>query len=372
MLKRILYGVILNFIVLHVDAFSGAGALFKVATSGAALPETVSYNLCLTINGQYPLSCQKLTTEKSDLAINTTIPNQTYFYVGLKINTPGYIYTPQPSGNNIQALGNQSLASGYILIGEVSDQKTVYGVVKSTTNQAPSITSANNTQFTYNEQSQFIVTAIGIPVPTLSEEGALPSGVTFTDNHNGTATIAGVPTNSGTYDLTIIAQNGALPNAVQPFTLNVNKGNQTITFTSTAPSNAAVGGATYTPTATSSSGLTVSLSVDNASNSVCTMTSGVVSFIATGTCVINANQSGDGNYNPAAQVQQSFTVKENQTITFTSTAPSNATVGGATYTPTATSSSGLTVSLSVDNASSSVCTMTSGVVWCHLLPQGLV
>ena len=32
-----------------------------------------------------------------------------------------------------------------------------------------------------------------VPTPSLSEIGALPGGVTFTDNHNGTATLAGTP-----------------------------------------------------------------------------------------------------------------------------------------------------------------------------------
>ena len=43
------------------------------------------------------------------------------------------------------------------------------------------------------------------------------------------------------------------------------------------------------------------------------------------------------NYNAAPQAQQSFTVgKGAQTITFTSTAPSGAVVGGPIYTVTAT------------------------------------
>ena len=45
---------------------------------------------------------------------------------------------------------------------------------------------------------------------------------------------------------------------------------------------------------------------------------------------IDANQAGNANYNAAPQVQQSFPVaKGDQTITFTSTAPAGATVGGA-------------------------------------------
>jgi hypothetical protein len=83
---------------------------------------------------------------------------------------------------------------------------------------------------------------------------------------------------------------------------------QTITFTSTAPSNATVGGATYTPTATATSGLTVDFTIDPTASSVCAINAGEVSFIATGTCVINADQAGNENYQAAPQVQQSFTV----------------------------------------------------------------
>ncbi|MDR3502753.1 MAG: fibronectin type III domain-containing protein [Legionella sp.] len=147
----------------------------------------------------------------------------------------------------------------------------------------------------------------------------------------------------------------------QSFT--VGKGSQTISYTSTAPSAAVVAGATYTPTATASSGFTVALSVDASSSSVCSMSAGVVSFIGAGTCTLNADQAGDSNYNAAPQLQQSFTVgKGSQTISYTSTAPSAAVVAGATYTPTATVSSGLTVTLSVDAASSAVCSMSAGVV----------
>ena len=87
-----------------------------------------------------------------------------------------------------------------------------------------------------------------------------------------------------------------------------NRLSQTITFTSTAPSNAEVGGPTYTPTATATSGLSVVFTIDASASSVCSISAGEVSFLAAGTCVINANQEGDANYQAAPQVQQSFTV----------------------------------------------------------------
>ena len=69
----------------------------------------------------------------------------------------------------------------------------------------------------------FTVTTTGFPTPTVSESGALPGGVTFTNNGNGTATLSGTPTAAGTYPLTLTAANGVLPNATQSFTLTVNQ-----------------------------------------------------------------------------------------------------------------------------------------------------
>jgi hypothetical protein len=83
--------------------------------------------------------------------------------------------------------------------------------------------------------------------------------------------------------------------------------NQTITFTSTAPTDPVVGD-TYAPTAKATSGLPVSLSIASSSSSVCSFSSSVVSFTSTGTCTIDANQAGNSTYNPAPQVTQAITV----------------------------------------------------------------
>jgi hypothetical protein len=93
-----------------------------------------------------------------------------------------------------------------------------------------------------------------------------------------------------------------------PQSFTVNKGNQTISFTSTAPSNATVAGPTYTVTATATSGLAVTFTIDSSATSVCSISGSTVSFTAAGTCVIDANQAGNGNWNAAPQAQQSFTV----------------------------------------------------------------
>ncbi len=95
-----------------------------------------------------------------------------------------------------------------------------------TVNQAPAITSANNFAFTAGSAGTFSVTTTGYPAPSIALGGvALPSGVTFVDNGNGTGTLSGMPAANagGSYALTFTADNGALPDALQDFTLTVNQ-----------------------------------------------------------------------------------------------------------------------------------------------------
>jgi hypothetical protein len=87
----------------------------------------------------------------------------------------------------------------------------------------PAITSAGSVTFTVGKAGTFTVTASGVPTPTFRESGALPSGVKFIDNGDGTATLTGTPAaaSAGTYILTITAHNGAGSDATQTFILRV-------------------------------------------------------------------------------------------------------------------------------------------------------
>lgn len=92
--------------------------------------------------------------------------------------------------------------------------------------QAPAITSANNITFTVGTAGGFTVIATGAPTPTpIAESGALPGGVTFVDNGNGTAALSGTPVvgASGNFPLTITASNSVNPNATQSFNLTVDQ-----------------------------------------------------------------------------------------------------------------------------------------------------
>jgi len=165
------------------------------------------------------------------------------------------------------------------------------------------------------------------------------AGTTVSFLEVGTCTIAANQPGDATY--------APAPQARQSF--QVHKGNQAIRFSSRAPRSATAGGETYTVLAVASSGLPVSYS--SATPTVCALAGTTVSFLAAGTCTIDADQEGDHDYWPAPEAQQSFTVAvappKRQSIEFTSPAPEHAVVGGAGYEVAAAASSGLPVTLSI-------------------------
>ena len=96
-----------------------------------------------------------------------------------------------------------------------------------------SITSAGTTTFTAGTAGTFTVTTTGSLTPNLSETGTLPTGVTFVDNGNGTATLSGTPTIAGSYQLTVTAHNTAGSNATQTLSVTVAAGTLSITVPAT-------------------------------------------------------------------------------------------------------------------------------------------
>jgi hypothetical protein len=79
-----------------------------------------------------------------------------------------------------------------------------------------------------------------------------------------------------------------------------------ITVTSTAPTNAIVGGATYTANAIATSGDAVV--VTSAAQGVCTVAGTTVTMVGVGQCVLDFNDNGNLNFAPAPQQTQQFLV----------------------------------------------------------------
>ncbi len=162
----------------------------------------------------------------------------------------------------------------------------------------------------------------------------------------GPATLAGnLVTLTGVGMVTIEAAQAGSDNytaaAAVTRSFAVNKAAQTITFN--AISNKTFGDAPFALLATSSSGLPVSYRIVSGP---AMLNGSTVTITGAGAIVVEASQSGNASFSPAAPVQRSFTVtKAAQVITFAAIA--NKTVGEAPFTLAATASSGLPVSFRI-------------------------
>jgi sugar lactone lactonase YvrE len=86
----------------------------------------------------------------------------------------------------------------------------------------PYFISDNYVGFTVGASNEFTIFAGGIPAPSITCDGTLPSGVTFQDIGGGNATLSGgLPGDGGYYSLTLRASNGVGDDAEAGFTLEV-------------------------------------------------------------------------------------------------------------------------------------------------------
>ena len=197
---------------------------------------------------------------------------------------------------------------------------------------------------------------VGTPL-TLSATASSGLAVLFASTTTGVCTVSGTTA-------TFIASGSCTIQATQPGnssyaaaspvsqSFTVNGRSQTITFNN--PGIQTIG-TPLTLSATASSGLAVSFA--STTTSVCTVSGTTATFIAAGTCTIQATQPGNSTYAAATPISQSFTVnpatKTPQTITFNN--PGTQTVG-TPLTLVATASSGLTVSFA--SQTTSICTVS--------------
>jgi outer membrane protein OmpA-like peptidoglycan-associated protein len=225
-------------------------------------------------------------------------------------------------------------------------------------------TEPQNVQFTSPAPTN--ATVGDIYTPTGSASSNLTPALTVDPSSNGACSIGGgvVTFNSiGSCVLDINQSgNGSYAQAQQQQqSITVAGDSQNVQFTSNAPTGAVVGD-TYTPTGTATSGLAPVTTVDSSATGVCSISAGTVTLNASGSCVLDINQAGNGSYDPASQVQQTITVVgDPQSVQFTSNAPTSATVGD-TYTPTGSADSGLTPAITVDSSATGVCSMSGGMV----------
>lgn len=162
--------------------------------------------------------------------------------------------------------------------------------------------------------------SVNVKVSRLNNNGT-PSGMVTISNgvNNCTANLSGsngistgfcnlTSTTSGVKTITAIYTGDSNFNTssdTESHTVNFNKANQTINFSSI--SNKTYGDTPFTLNATATSGLAVSF---NVISGPATISGNILTIIGTGTVTVRASQSGDSNYNAASNVDRSFTINK--------------------------------------------------------------
>jgi hypothetical protein len=176
-------------------------------------------------------------------------------------------------------------------------------------------------------------------VPGISSPTSTLSAVT---DSSGVAEFTSiVPELGGNY--TVTAVDGTATATSTNFVVSTKK--SVITVTSTAPTNATVGGTKYGPVkATATTGDTVAIT--SATTSVCTFSSpsNLVTFVGSGTCTLDFNDpaTGNANYSAALQVTQSFPVG--------GLAATQVAMTIASTTPTASGTTNDAITMTLENA----------------------
>ncbi len=175
----------------------------------------------------------------------------------------------------------------------------------------PKITSDASAIFTVTFPVAFSVTTTGTPAATVARVGTLPTGVNFS---NATGAFSGTPQlgSVGSYPMTITATNGNTPDDVQNFTLIIQRANQAINNFS-AIADRAYTASPFNVSALATSGLPVAFA--SGTTSVCSVSGASVTLLTAGTCTITASQLGNGDYNAASPISQSFTVTGSHNVT---------------------------------------------------------
>jgi hypothetical protein len=194
-----------------------------------------------------------------------------------------------------------------------------------TVSQAPAFTSSGSTTFQVGSAGTFTVAAAGFPSPSISESGALPTGVTLVDNKNGTATLSGTAAagTGGSYPVVITAQNGAGANATQSFTLSVNQA-PAVTSSGTAAFQV---GSTGTFTVTTTGFPAPSLTQTG-------ILPAGVTFVdhKNGTATLSGSPAASGTYNLTIQASNSVSTATQDLIVSVDLAPAFNGANGTTFT----------------------------------------
>jgi Putative Ig domain len=219
-------GIGLGLVGDYALTFTASNGVLPAATQNFTLTITRPPRITSVNNATFVVGTAKTFT----ITTRNTVPKSTLSFTG---TLPGGV-TFTPLSNGTATLSGTPVAGSegvYFLTitaanGTPPDSVQLFTLTVQDTApvlHAPAIISSASTTFTAGTEGIFTVHTTGVPTATLSLTGTQPSWLSFIDNTDGTATLAGMPDpgSNPSYAFTITATNGVAPDAMQSFTLFV-------------------------------------------------------------------------------------------------------------------------------------------------------
>ena len=218
--------------------------------------------------------------------------------------------------------GTCTVSTGVLTPGDAGSACVVRATKASDSNYLQKVSADTNVTVSRASQTGFVVTSATSfttgSTLVLTAAGGQSTGSVSWSLTSGTCTLSGANLTAARGGISCVVEAtragdvNHLP-VSDSVSVTVNRITQTLTFRSAAPSNAVVGG-THTVNVDSDAFLAPVIAVANQSSAVCSVTAGVVTFLAPGTCLVTASQAGTDVYS-SASVSQSISVGLSATAT---------------------------------------------------------
>jgi hypothetical protein len=362
-------------------------------TSGACTVSSTGYVTILA-----PGTCAWIASQAGDASYLPTTTNVLWFSIDRAQQAATTLVlssTSAPAGGTITmsvtggtgngsvryVVGGTCTVSGNTLtVGNAGSQCTVYGIkeyddyyaAEATFQQTITVTRATQATLTI-DSTDTVVYGNTITLSTTGGSGggsvsytttgtcSVSNGILTVGNAGSSCTVTATKAQSANFN--------AANSAAQ--TITITRASQTISITSSPSSTTALD--TYVVHAAATSGLSVDVTIDNSTSSACSVSGSTVTFLTSGSCVINANQSGGTNYTAASQVQQTITVAKKAQSSYL-TIPSvsgNRQLGDADFSVSGSADSGLAVTYGIGSSTTNnSCSINSSTGLVSILDVG--
>jgi hypothetical protein len=357
----------------------------STASGSDVLSASVASGATLLVYGRAAGTCQVTgAVNGASTTVSTTVSTRaqtiTFATIADRLMTDALTFSIAPTASSGLTVTTTSSTTGVCTISGTTVTIVAYGTCTLTAAQTGNATYAAAPNVTRSFAIARATQPLNGATLTISPTGTIAAGSSFTASYAGTTyglltwqtsgpcnSLSTSPTATinvtagGSCAVSLYASGSAIYAPATSATASVATANasQTISFTAPESPSSAV---TATLSATATSGFTVAFSASP--SSVCSVSGSTVTYLATGSCTISADQAGGSNgsitYGAAATVSRTVTVSaEPQVISFTNL-PTGLSVADGSFTISTSVSSGLAATVVSDTEA--VCTISGSTV----------